>query len=41
VVVVHNGRLAEIGTHEALMASEDGIYRRLATLQSLDALSAN
>jgi len=41
VVVVHNGRLAEIGTHEELMAREDGIYRRFATLQSLDALSAN
>jgi len=41
VVVVHNGKLAEIGTHEELMAREDGIYRRLATLQSLDALSAN
>src|SRR5262247_2204375 len=39
VVVVHNGRLAEIGTHEALMARESGIYRRLATLQSLDALT--
>jgi subfamily B ATP-binding cassette protein MsbA len=41
VVVVHNGKLAEIGTHEELLARENGIYRRLATLQSLDALSAN
>jgi ABC-type multidrug transport system fused ATPase/permease subunit len=30
-----------VGTHEELLAREDGIYRRLATLQSLDALSAN
>jgi subfamily B ATP-binding cassette protein MsbA len=41
VVVVHDGRLAEIGTHQELMAREDGIYRRLATLQSLDDFSAN
>ena len=41
VVVVHNGRLAEVGTHEALMARESGIYRRLATLQSLDALTGS
>ena len=41
VVVVHDGRLAEVGTHDQLMAREDGIYRRLAQLQSLDALSAN
>jgi subfamily B ATP-binding cassette protein MsbA len=36
VVVVHGGRIAEIGTHDELMAREDGIYRRLATLQALD-----
>jgi len=41
VVVVHNGKLAEVGTHESLMSNEDGIYRRLATLQSLDALTGN
>ena len=38
VVVVHAGRIAEMGTHDELMTRSDGIYRRLATLQSLDAL---
>ena len=40
VVVVHGGRIAEMGTHDELMAREHGIYRRLATLQALD-LSAS
>ena len=40
VVVIHAGRVAEIGTHDELMARSDGIYRRLATLQSLEALPA-
>ncbi|OGK79513.1 MAG: hypothetical protein A2X52_00725 [Candidatus Rokubacteria bacterium GWC2_70_16] len=37
VVVVHGGRIAEVGRHDELMAREDGIYRRLAVLQMLDA----
>ncbi|MBI1960386.1 MAG: ABC transporter ATP-binding protein [Candidatus Rokubacteria bacterium] len=37
VVVVHGGRIAEMGRHDELMAREDGIYRRLAALQMLDA----
>jgi subfamily B ATP-binding cassette protein MsbA len=36
VVVVHGGRIAEAGTHDELMAMDEGIYRRLAVLQSLD-----
>jgi len=40
VVVVHGGRIAEVGTHDELVAKEDGIYRRLAALQMLDALPA-
>jgi subfamily B ATP-binding cassette protein MsbA len=35
VVVVHGGRIAEVGTHDELMAREGGLYRRLATLQTL------
>jgi subfamily B ATP-binding cassette protein MsbA len=41
VVVVHAGHIAEMGTHDELMTRSDGIYRRLATLQSLDALPAS
>jgi subfamily B ATP-binding cassette protein MsbA len=32
IVVVHEGRIAEIGTHDALLA-RDGLYRRLHALQ--------
>jgi subfamily B ATP-binding cassette protein MsbA len=35
VVVVDGGRIVETGRHEELMLREDGIYRRLATLQRL------
>jgi len=37
VVVVHGGRIAEMGRHDELMVRENGIYRRLAALQMLDA----
>ena len=36
VVVVHDGRIAEMGRHDELMVRENGIYRRLAALQMLD-----
>jgi subfamily B ATP-binding cassette protein MsbA len=36
VVVIHGGRIVEVGRHDELMAREDGIYRRLAALQRLD-----
>ena len=32
IVVVHEGQIAEIGTHDALLA-QDGLYRRLHALQ--------
>jgi subfamily B ATP-binding cassette protein MsbA len=37
VVVIDGGRIAEVGPHDELIARENGIYRRLATLQMLDA----
>ena len=37
VVVVHGGRIVEAGRHEELMMHEEGLYRRLASLQMLDA----
>jgi ATP-binding cassette subfamily B protein/ATP-binding cassette subfamily C protein/ATP-binding cassette subfamily B multidrug efflux pump len=35
IVVLHHGRIAEQGPHEALMAHEQGLYRRLVQLQQL------
>jgi ABC-type multidrug transport system fused ATPase/permease subunit len=34
IVVMENGRIAEIGTHEVLLEKENGVYRRLHMLQS-------
>jgi ABC-type multidrug transport system fused ATPase/permease subunit len=36
VVVIHRGQIVEAGRHEELMAREDGLYRRLASLQMFD-----
>jgi ATP-binding cassette subfamily B protein/ATP-binding cassette subfamily C protein/ATP-binding cassette subfamily B multidrug efflux pump len=35
IVVLNHGRIAEQGTHDALMAIEDGIYKRLYLLQQI------
>jgi ATP-binding cassette subfamily B multidrug efflux pump len=34
--VLNHGRIHEQGTHDALMAMEQGIYQRLYLLQQLD-----
>ncbi|POS61498.1 ABC transporter ATP-binding protein [Parasaccharibacter apium] len=39
ILVFHQGQIVEDGTHESLMALKDGAYRRLVSLQSLDAAS--
>lgn len=36
ILVLNHGRLQERGTHEALMAVDDGLYRRLVELQTLE-----
>jgi ATP-binding cassette, subfamily B, multidrug efflux pump len=36
IVVLHHGRIAELGPHDALMRIEGGLYRRLYELQLLE-----
>lgn len=36
IVVINEGKIAESGTHEQLIAMNDGIYRNLSELQLLD-----
>jgi ATP-binding cassette subfamily B protein/ATP-binding cassette subfamily C protein/ATP-binding cassette subfamily B multidrug efflux pump len=38
IVVLNHGRIAERGTHGALMAIEGGLYQRLVQLQQLAAM---
>ena len=40
IVVLDKGQVEAIGTHAELI-SEDGLYRRLATLQFTDSLQIN
>jgi ATP-binding cassette subfamily B protein/ATP-binding cassette subfamily C protein/ATP-binding cassette subfamily B multidrug efflux pump len=36
--VLNHGRIAEQGTHAALLAIEGGLYQRLVQLQQLESL---
>lgn len=35
ILVIHQGQIIERGTHEQLIAVEDGFYRKLSTMQAL------
>lgn len=35
IVVLDNGRIVEVGNHQELLAREDGVYRKMVGLQSL------
>lgn len=37
ILVLHHGEVRELGTHDELMAREDGLYRALQTLQTQSA----
>jgi ATP-binding cassette, subfamily B, bacterial len=42
LVVIHDGRIAEVGTHDELLSKEDGIYRKLVEMQQeVNKLRAN
>ncbi len=36
IIVLEHGKIAEMGNHETLMQKEDGIYRRIYTIQMSD-----
>jgi len=33
LVVIDDGKIAEVGTHQELLALEDGIYKKLVAMQ--------